>query len=159
VRDPVTKSRRQRAIVEILRQESLGSQEALVRALRRRGFDLTQATLSRDFRKLGIVRAPTEDGYRYVQPADREIAVSAGESDGRWRSVAAEEVLAVESNESVAMVRTLTGRAQGVAVYIDGRRLPDALGTIAGDDTILVIPRSVRKTPKLKKALADLFGL
>ncbi len=155
----VPKSRRQRAIVDLVKKEALGSQQELVRALRRHGFNLTQATLSRDFKELRIVRAPTEDGYRYVQAADAESSAPGPETGVRLRSVAAEEVTEVEANEAVVLVRTLTGRAQGVAVYIDSRRLPDALGSIAGDDTILVIPRNVRRTPRLKKELADLFGV
>ena len=114
MRDSVAKTRRQHAIVDLVQEEALGSQQALVRALKRHGFDVTQATLSRDFKELGIVRAPTEDGYRYVRATDAEAA-GAGPG-GRWRTVAAEEVTGVEANEAVVLVRTVTGRAQGVAV-------------------------------------------
>ncbi len=158
--DSSAKTRRQRVLVHLIRDETLPNQEALVRALRRRGFGVTQATLSRDLKELRIVRAPTEHGYRYVQARDEESGAPAAEPGGaRLRSVAAEEVRSIEANEVAVVIRTLIGRAQGVAVYIDGLRLPDTLGTIAGDDTILVLPKSVRRTSKLKKDLAERFGV
>jgi len=154
------KTRRQHTILELVRQETPGGQEALLRALRRRGFDVTQATLSRDLKELRLVRAPGAAGYRYVESHGRETDGPGGEPGGvRLRSVAAEEVVSVAANETAVLVRTLTGRAQGVAVVIDGLKLPDLLGTLAGDDTILVIPRSIRRTSKLKRSLDELFGI
>lgn len=154
------KTKRQRSILEALRNESVGSQQALAAALKRRGFDATQATLSRDLHQLRIVRIPTEDGYRYARA---EEGATAGRiphpGDGRLRSVTVEEVTGVDANETAVLVRTLTGRAQGVGVFLDDLRLPEVLGTIAGDDTLLVIPRSVRSTGKLKGILARMFGI
>jgi transcriptional regulator of arginine metabolism len=67
------------------------------------------------------------------------------------------EVTSIDSNEIGVVVRTLTGHAPGVAVYLDGLRMPGVLGTIAGDDTILVLPRTVRRTGKLRRELADIL--
>jgi transcriptional regulator of arginine metabolism len=161
VAEPLGKARRQRAILEVLREEAIPSQDDLARALRRLGFRVTQATLSRDLKELGVGRAPEGDGYRYaVSMHDGTDAAVASEPAGRrLRSVAAAEVTGIEANEVAVIVRTLTGRAQGVGVVIDGLRLPDALGTLAGDDTVLVIPRSVRRTGRLKQELAEAFGL
>ncbi len=153
------KTKRQRTILEALRDESVGSQEALAAALRRRGFDATQATLSRDLHELRIMRIPTDEGYRYARADEGAAAGTVAHPGGaRLRSVTAEEVTGVDANETAVLVRTLTGRAQGVGVFLDGLRLPEVLGTIAGDDTLLVIPRSVRSTGKLKLILARLFG-
>jgi transcriptional regulator of arginine metabolism len=77
----------------------------------------------------------------------------------RLQSVAALEVTGIESNESCVVVRTLTGRAQGVAVWLDQLGLRELLATIAGDDTILALPRSARRTERLKRELADSLGL
>lgn len=153
------KTRRQRTILEALRDESVGSQEALAAALKRRGLDATQATLSRDLHELRIVRTPTEDGYRYVRADHKAAGMAAHPGGARLRSFTAEEVAGVDANEVAVIVRTLTGRAQGVGVFLDGLRLPEVLGTIAGDDTLLVIPRSIRSTGRLKTILARLFGI
>ena len=161
VHDPFEKTRRQQAILGVLRAEEIGSQEELRRALRREGFPVTQATLSRDLKELRVPCVPTATGYRYSVPGDPAASGALAEAPGggRLRSVAAMEVRAIEANEASIIVRTLTGRAQGVAVYIDGLRLPGVLATIAGDDTILVVPRSVRKTAKVRQELETIFGL
>lgn len=157
--DPIEKTRRHQAILTVLRAEEIGSQEALRRSLRRQGFPVTQATLSRDLKELRVPCIPTETGYRYAVPrAEPQAAGAAEPAPKRLRSVASMEVRDLDANEVSIVVRTLTGRAQGVAVYIDGLRLPDILATIAGDDAILVIPRRVKKTGKVRKELEKLFG-
>jgi transcriptional regulator of arginine metabolism len=65
----------------------------------------------------------------------------------------------VEANEAVAVVQTQIGRAQGVAFYLDGLQLPGVLATVAGDDTVLVVPTSVERTGAVKRRLTELFGL
>ena len=150
------KARRQQAILELVRSRALGSQEELARALDRRGQGVAQSTLARDLKELRIFRVPVAGGYRYL-PAGEEPAAPA--TPPALRDVAAAEVVGVDANEVAAVVRTQVGRAQGVAVYLDGLGLPEALATIAGDDTILVLPTSTRKTAALKKRLSELFGL
>lgn len=149
---PADKARRRHAILELIGEGDIPSQDALARALRRRGVRVTQATLSRDLKELRISRVPTEDGYRYA-PAETDAA---GREGGR---LAEQEVLQVDANEQAIVIRTLSGRAQGVGVYLDGLRLPEVLGTLAGDDTVLVLPRRVRTTARLRKAIEELFGL
>lgn len=154
---------RHRAIRTVVRDQPIGSQDDLARALSRQGHPVTQATLSRDLRELRILRVPTEDGYRYAEAgasapqAARRDGVAPSEAR-RMKSVAALEVTGIDSNEACVVVRTLVGRAQGVAVWIDELALKDALATIAGDDTILVVPRSVRRTARLRAALAEALG-
>lgn len=144
------KTRRRQAILELIATTSIPSQHELARALRARGFRVTQATLSRDLKDLRISRIPTDDGYAY--------AVTEGESREAEAGLVEREVLGVEANESIIVLRTLAGRAQGVGVYIDGLKQAEILGTIAGDDTVLVLPRSVRRTAKLRLWLMELFG-
>lgn len=148
------KVRRHEAILAVIGERSIGSQEDLGRALQRKGYQVTQATLSRDLKELRVSRLATEDGYRYAAAGEGSAA---GPEPRRMRSVTAMEVRGLEANEVAVIVRTLTGRAQGVAVYIDGLRMPDVLATLAGDDTILVLPRSVRRTEKVLGALAEVF--
>lgn len=155
--EPAEKVRRQRLIRDIIKRRAVGSQDALGRALAERGVVTTQSTLSRDLRELGILRVPTGEGYRYVPSGGGALAAANGETE-RFCRVAAMEVLAVESNEQLVVVRTLAGRAQGVAVTIDQLALPEIIGTVAGDDTVLVVPSSVRRTRRLERRLRDVLG-
>ncbi|HKV45775.1 MAG TPA: arginine repressor [bacterium] len=129
---------RERRIREIIAERPIGTQEALAAALRRRGLAVTQATVSRDIRRLGLVKAPSGDGpLRYVTP-ERPSPVDVLR---RLRHAATEYVLSLDAGEDLVVVRTLTGRANAVAAAMDEMRWGDVVGTIAGDDTILVVPR------------------
>jgi len=158
--EPIEKARRHRAIRSLVVRRPVGSQGELATALVEKGFDVTQSTLSRDLRELGILRVPTGGGFRYLPPGELgEPTPDHAVEERRLRQVAALEVTGIDANEQVVVVRTLEGRAQGVAVTIDRLGLSDVLGTLAGDDTILVIPRSVRRTRSLERELAVRLGL
>ncbi len=145
------KVRRRQAILALLEGKAIPSQHALARALRGRGFRVTQATLSRDLKELRVSRVPSEKGYAY--------AVAESEApEPEVSNLAEQEVVSIDANEHMIVVRTLAGRAQGVGVYIDGLQNADILGTLAGDDTVLVLPRRVRRTPQLRAWLQELFG-
>jgi transcriptional regulator of arginine metabolism len=129
---------RERRIREIIAQHPVGTQEALAAALRRQGLAVTQATVSRDIKRLGLVKVTMGDGHsRYVMP-DRPSPVDVLR---RLRHAATEYVLSVDAGEDLVVVRTLTGRANAVGAAIDEMRWDDVVGTVAGDDTILVVPR------------------
>ena len=129
---------RERKIRGIIAQQPVGTQEEMAAALRRQGLAVTQATVSRDIKRLGLVKAPSRDGRsRYVLP-DRPSPVDVLR---RLRSAVAGYVLSVDSGESVVVVHTLTGCANVVAEAIDEMRWDDVVGTVAGDNTILVVPR------------------
>ena len=112
--------------------------EELAAALGRRGYAVTQATVSRDIKRLGLVKARTgRDGMRYVlpeQPSPVDVL-------RRLRYAAAEYVLSVDAGEDLVVIHTVTGCANAVAEAIDEMRWPDVVGTVAGDNTILVVPR------------------
>jgi transcriptional regulator of arginine metabolism len=152
------KARRQQEILDLVRGEEIASQDELAHALGRRGYDVAQSTLSRDLRELRVLRVPTRDGYRYMA-AEEGAALNASAAVGRVSRLGPAEVLGVDSNETAIVIRTFVGRAQGVGVHLDGLAWPEILGTIAGDDTILVLPRSTKKIPHLRRRLAELFGL
>jgi transcriptional regulator of arginine metabolism len=152
------KARRQQAILELVRSRSIGSQEQLAEALRERGHGVAQSTLSRDLKELRVLRVPVGDGYRYFPAGEEEPAPAAPVPLGLGR-ISAAEVVRVEANEAVAVVQTQIGRAQGVAFYLDGLQLPGVLATVAGDDTVLVVPTSVERTGAVKRRLTELFGL
>ena len=156
--DAAERVRRHREIRELVAGLEIGSQDELARALGKSGFSVTQSTLSRDLRELRILRVPVEGGgYRYV--AEEGVGANGEGPSSRLRSFAPVEIVGIEANEVTVVVRTLVGRAQGVAVYLDELRLPEVLGTIAGDDTILVLPATTKKTDGLRHRLAELFGL
>ncbi len=122
-------------IREILQQNQVGNQHDLLQLLRDSGMMVAQATLSRDCAELGLVRTKTNGSYRLLYPDDNAGMIIKG--------LVGVEVLAITSNETTVIIRTLPGRAHGVGSYLDQLRSPLILGTIAGDDTVLVIPASV----------------
>ncbi len=143
-----TKERR-KTLRQLLLSGSGGStQSRLVEALAARDIATTQSTVSRDLKLLGAQRRVREDGS-FVYRLD---------ASGR-SSFPAAMVLAVDHNESMIVIRTRVGRAPAVGIELDGLRHPDILGTIAGDDTVLVVPRSVRRITPLVLALTELAEL
>lgn len=151
------KRRRHRAILELIGERSIGSQEALRSALERLGHSVTQSTLSRDLRELRIVRVPERRGYRYALARVPDQSPEAEEREPA--GVLPGEVVGVEANEVTVVLRTRVGRAQGVAVHLDRNRPPGVLATLAGDDTVLVIPRSTREVESLVERLSGLFEI
>lgn len=134
----MNKQGRMYAIREIIGTVGVRNQEELRRHLGKRGFRVTQATLSRDMRDLGVGKVSSGEGIRYVLPADAEVQA--------LRPIVGAEVLSLVANESMIVVKTLPGCASTVGEFIDVRPHPDIIGTVAGDNTVLVIPSSTRKT-------------
>lgn len=135
------------AIREILESSTIPSQDKLRKELQKQGFKVTQATLSRDLKELGVSRSPSNQGTKYVaqQPESvRSLAPLIGE-----------EVVLIHGNENIIVVITLPGCASVVGEYIDVQKSPDIIGTIAGDNTLLVIPSSVKKISKVSKFLKE----
>lgn len=131
----MNKHARQLKIREILQQHHVGNQHDLLQLLRDSGTAVAQATLSRDCAELGIIRARINGNYRMTSPDDNAGRIIKG--------LVGIEVLGINANETTVIIRTLPGRAHGVGSYLDQLRSPLVLGTIAGDDTVLVIPSSV----------------
>jgi transcriptional regulator of arginine metabolism len=158
--DRSTRVRRQASIRELVRDRRVQSQDELVELLLARGVAVTQSTLSRDLRELRIARVPYADGYRYVEAADGDDGNDASiETRRLLATIAPIEVVEVLANEVSVVVRTLPGRAQGVAALIDRLGVDEVLATLAGDDTVLVIPRTVRAVDALRVRLAAALGL
>jgi len=128
------KLRRLNRIKELLQRRNITSHDDLVKLLNAEGQQVTQATLSRDFAELGVIRINSEVGPRYI--------LDAQESGKQIARLIGFEILSVHHNESLIVVRTLAGRAPGIAHYIDRLNKDEILGTVAGDDTVLVIPSS-----------------
>jgi len=126
--------RRRDAIVRLVMEEPVRSQEELQRLLAVRGFEATQPTLSRDVRELGLVKTPR--GYALLGAADP--AADAERRAGRLERILSESVLSVRAAGSLVVLRTPPAGAHPVARAVDEAGLPEAVGTIAGDDTVFV---------------------
>ena len=143
------KAQRQALILEIVDRGPLHSQEQLRRRLHKRGFEATQATISRDIKELGLVKRAGDGAYQRpgVDTTNPETALAALER------AAAEFLSRVERVQQLVVIRTGIGQAQPLAIAIDRARLAEAVGSIAGDDTILVIARDARRAAALLKRL------
>jgi transcriptional regulator of arginine metabolism len=128
----MNKGLRQRAVLEALRQGPVANQEGLQRALRKRGFKVGQATLSRDVRDLNLSK--TSAGY--VLP---ESESGSGLALPPVQRLVREFVLEVRQAQNLLVVKTITGSAQPVAAALDEQEWEEAVGTIGGDDTILIV--------------------
>ena len=131
---------RQAAIVDLVAQEFLSSQDELRQRLRARGFHATQATISRDIKELRLVKRAADGAYQKpgVPPGGRR----GGEEEVR-RAVS-EYLRRLDQVQQLLVLRTDPGQAQSLAVAIDRAGLPEVVGTVAGDDTILIITRHAR---------------
>ena len=148
------KSRRQAVILEAIDHEALHSQEELRRRLRQRGFDATQATISRDIAELGLVKRAGDGAYQRpgADTSNPETALLALER-------AAEEFLRrVERVQQLVVLRTGIGQAQPLAIALDRAQLPEVVGTIGGDDTILIVARDAKRAAALAKRLQGYTG-
>lgn len=144
----MNKNERHLTLKELITKRRVSTQEELGKLLKQAGFAVTQATLSRDIRELRIARVHSPDGAYY--------ALSPEQEEQRLQAYLAFEIESIESNESMIVIKTLPGRAQGVAELIDATHTPDILGTLAGDNTIFITPRSTKKIARLIKTLRDL---
>ena len=143
------KSERQQAIREIVTARAIASQEELRRQLHKRGWDVTQSTLSRDLRELRLARIPDETGgVRYAFPETGD-----GESTAELEGMLPALLAGAEGVGVLVVARTRRSGAQPVAEALDLLDWPDVAGTIAGDDTVLVICRSAAGQTRVVKKL------
>jgi transcriptional regulator of arginine metabolism len=129
------KARRTFALVDIITNQRISTQEELCEALKRSGYDVTQATVSRDIKELHLIKIPDEQGYRYALPDNSPIK----NSRERMRRLFQDSVVDIDYSENIAVIKTLPGAAQSIASLIDFAGLENVLGTVAGDDTIFVV--------------------
>ena len=149
------KSERQAAILEIVDREAITSQEQLRERLRElRGIEATQATLSRDIRDLSLIKRAADGAYRR---AGAETTVSA-DPELECRTAVDDYLRRYDVVDQLVVLKTDAGQAQPLAVAIDRAGLAEIVGTIAGDDTILVICRSALDAAGLSTRLAEWLG-
>jgi transcriptional regulator of arginine metabolism len=146
------KRSRQALIQEIIRTHAVETQEELSELLASRGMPTTQATISRDIKELGLLKVPYEDRHRYALP---DYSALAGSRD-RLTRLLREVLVSYVVSENLVVVKTLPAGANVVSEAIDGLEWPEVAGTLAGENTVLVVARSTRDAPVLAQRLEDL---
>jgi len=147
-----SKRERQNAILDLVATRAIGSQEELRQLLGERGWDVTQSTLSRDMRDLRIARVPTPSGVRYTT-GDH---TSGEEGRAALSALLPQLFQKLEFTRDLIVVRTFSAGAQPIAEAIDAEEDPDILGTIAGENTVLIICRTEAARERVAKRLLSL---
>ena len=139
------KLRRHEAIIDLVNNQDINTQEELMENLQKQGFKVTQATVSRDIKELRIFKALGKDGkYRYSTGGRNALDKTSG-----FESLFASSVEEVDSAENIVVIKTMTGMAQAVCMSLDNIDFENILGTIAGDDTIFVLCRNLKATEEM----------
>lgn len=146
------KAARQRLIQDIIHQEIVRTQEELAALLAERGLSATQATVSRDIKELRLIKVPYRDSHRYAVPHPQD---SAGAQE-RLTRVLHEVLVSVQVSENIVLVKTLSGGADVVSEAIDRLEWEDVAGTVAGDNTVLVVARDRSSAPNIADRLLSL---
>lgn len=131
------KGARQAEILKLIRDDHVETQEQLLQRLRERGYSATQATISRDIKELRLVKQLSTDGYRYVSTERKGDESTAG----RLRKIFREGVLAVDVAQNIVVLRTMPGLASAACSALDSMEISGMVGSLAGDDTGLIIMR------------------
>ena len=148
------KNARQNKILELIDEYEISTQEALIQKLAEHGFDSTQTTISRDIRQLRLIKGPTGRGtYKYVAPEVRR-----GNDAPGHNSALTDAVLKIESAQNLIVVKTMAGMANAIAVCIDSLQIKDIIGSVAGDDTILLVLKTNEKAESVEIELKSVFG-
>lgn len=148
------KEERQKEILRLIRENSIGTQEELAEALRDSGQKVTQATVSRDIRELHLTK--TGDGHggqRYV-----EYHVSEPRLNDKYVRVLKEGFVSMDSAGNLLVIRTVSGMAMAVGAAIDGLHFAEIIGSIAGDDTIMCAVHTSEGVSRLMKKIRDILG-
>ncbi|HZS54588.1 MAG TPA: ArgR family transcriptional regulator [Bryobacteraceae bacterium] len=144
----MNKSFRQGQILKIIRGKEIYTQDELARELGQMGIQTTQVTLSRDMRDLGLVKTP--EGYRQLPTEQAGPDLS---------DVANEYLLDIRAAQNLVVLRTSPGNASPLAVALDREELPEVVGTVAGDDTVLVITPNSETADRFRKHMLELISV
>ena len=134
------KNDRQSRILEIIEQENVETQEQLQQRLQEQGVICTQATISRDIKQLHLVKEPVGQGrYRYTVSSQRSRLNVADKLRGIFR----ESIVSIDNAQNIVVIKTMSGLANAAAAALDGMDVPDMVGTLAGDDTALLVMKDL----------------
>ncbi|MBQ6575554.1 MAG: arginine repressor [Lachnospiraceae bacterium] len=148
------KNYRHQKIMEIIQSREVETQEELAGLLRSAGFNVTQATVSRDIRQLNLKKVPASSGRQCYAPSNDREAFDAGRLEGILRA----GFVSMEAASNILVIRTVSGMAMAVAAAIDALSIPKMIGCIAGDDTIMCAIRSQDDVESVMGFIDDLLG-
>ena len=144
---------RQLKRIEIINKNEIETQEALAEALRNEGYLVTQATVSRDIKDLGLIKVMTPNKtYKYAQPASTEQ-----KSSGKMLNLFRECVISIDYAGHLIVIKTVSGGANSAATLVDKLNFPEVMGCVAGDDTILVVIKDQQKIVPIVEKLKSLL--
>ena len=147
------KNDRQEQILAIIAEESIETQEQLINRLQEKGIPSTQATISRDIKQLHLVKEPYGGGrYRYAVSAQKTKLNFAD----RLQIILRESIVDVDYAQSIVVLKTLPGLANAAASAFDGMDIPSKVGTLAGDDTVMIIMRSNESAKELCREISTM---
>ena len=149
----MTKGQRLIKIREIITQSEVETQDELVEELRNAGYKVTQATVARDIKELHLVKVPLNDGrYKYSLPADQRFNPL-----GKLRRLLGDSFISIDSAQNLIVMHVLPGNANAVAVLLDHLSWNELLGTVCGDDTILLIARSEEQAKEVTERILEML--
>ena len=149
------KKARHDAILSLIENENIGTQEALLERLLQEGFSVTQATISRDIKALRLIKTPTGDGeYKYVY-----VQKDSEDYTQKYYSILSHSVVSVNYAGNMAVVKCYTGMAQAACTAVDNIVTDKIVGTLAGDDTIFVLCKDESAAAELKKRIEKIAGI
>lgn len=150
------KNARQQKILEIIAKYDIDTQDMLIKKLAEEGYNVTQTTASRDIRQLNLVKGITANGtYKYIAPGS---VVSREHRAPVLNSSITDAVIRVDAAGHIVVVRTYSGMASAIAVCFDSLNRDDIVGSVAGDDTILLVVKTSEGALRLETELRELFG-
>lgn len=150
------KKNRQEKILELIARYPIGTQDELIEHLEREGCHATQATVSRDIRALKLVKLQSEDGvYRYVLPGKGQAAAANDTHGATYRRTYGDSILSVAYAMNNVVIKTTPGMASAVALVLDHNNHDMMLGSVAGDDTIIVVTRSTEDSRALLESIEN----
>ena len=148
------KQTRHTKILELIKTQNIDTQEDLQAKLKENGFNVTQATVSRDIRELGIIKSVGPDGvYKYLAGKEKD----GDNGSGKFSSILRQTVTKVTSANNLIVVKTHTGMASAAGAAVDSMELVDVVGTLAGDDTLLIIATDNDTAVRLTRLLNELI--
>lgn len=151
------KNARQQKILELIKKYDIDTQDTLIKKLAEEGYIVTQTTASRDIRQLNLIKGITANGtYKYIAPGSGY----GGEKKAPViNSAITDAVVRVEAAGHIVVVKTYAGMANAIAVCIDSLQHDDIVGSVAGDDTMLLVVKTSDGAKALEQELRDIFGL
>lgn len=146
------KASRHIKIKELISQYEVETQDELVELLKQNGFNVTQATVSRDIKELQLIKVPTANGiYKYSLPQEPHFNPL-----NKLKRLMSDSFKSIDYSENLIVMKTLPGNANAIGALIDGLQWEELMGTICGDDTILIIVRNKESTPAIVNRFKDL---